>query len=195
MKKTTLFLLLCTVLSALLSIQNVHAQRVKVPSTNTPKKTDTKNTNNTNNGTHKIGERKFDKNRLTIGGDFGANFSGDTYIQIMPLIGYRFTDKLTTGLGPSFSYIKPQSGTATTILGGRAYGEYALLKNIFLHGEYGLETAKQGDYKTSYQRLPLGAGISFGGFNASFLYDVLYKDGKTPYSEPWMIRVGGGFNL
>ena len=69
--------------------------------------------------------------RLVFGGNLGLNFGTETYVNISPLIGYKVTDRLTTGFGISYTYISQQyynyKGHA---FGGSVFTEFAVIKNI-----------------------------------------------------------------
>lgn len=88
---------------------------------------------------------KFDPAKLVYGGNFGAAFSTDyTFVDISPLIGYRFTDRFQAGVGGTYIYSRvvyyfanPQTGAPTafplssSIYGARIYGEYDIFKDLF----------------------------------------------------------------
>ncbi len=74
--------------------------------------------------------------RFFWGGNFGLGFGTTTYLEISPLVGYRFTKKVSAACGPIYQYYsyKPYS-IKMNIIGGRLYGRYYILNNIFIHIE------------------------------------------------------------
>jgi hypothetical protein len=92
--------------------------------------------------------------RLVFGGGLGAYFGSTTQVNIQPIIGYRITDKLTSGIGINYSFYKTLFLVDTnTILnhapsyaelafkdnqwGGSLWSEYRIIPQAFLHAEYG----------------------------------------------------------
>ena len=98
----------------------------------------------------------FDK--IFFGGNFGLSIGSITYIEIAPIVGYRHTERLSSGIGLNYTYYKEEfryydnSGSPQTweykskVYGGKVFGEYLLFKNpgetislnigkIIAHGE------------------------------------------------------------
>ncbi|MFM7176524.1 MAG: hypothetical protein ACKO0X_03765 [Bacteroidota bacterium] len=80
------------------------------------------------------------KDRLYFGGNLGLQFGSATYIDLSPLVGYKITEKLSAGLGITYIYynIKESAnnyGYETSIYGGRVFGRYHFLDNLFAHAE------------------------------------------------------------
>ncbi len=72
--------------------------------------------------------------RLFVGGRFGGSISsfnsqGQSYLDLSPILGYRFTDRLAAGLGPVFTYYS-LNGNSLTIWGGRVMGRFDILKDV-----------------------------------------------------------------
>jgi len=44
--------------------------------------------------------------RIYIGGNFGLQFGNYTIVDLSPQIGYRITDRLTSGIGITYMYLK-----------------------------------------------------------------------------------------
>jgi len=82
------------------------------------------------------------------------------------------------------------------------FNRYNVLPNIFLHTEY--ESINFENYNLASERFeriwvnglflgggyfaPFGGGR--GGANFTFLYNVLHDNRRSPYGEPYVIRVG-----
>lgn len=82
--------------------------------------------------------RKFDWSRVYVGGNLGLLFGSVTFIDISPLIGYRFTERITAGIGGTYQYIQYNSleGAGSSIYGGRVFGRYIFTDFLFGHAEY-----------------------------------------------------------
>lgn len=75
--------------------------------------------------------------RLFYGGNFGLMFGSITYIEISPLIGYKFSDRFSAGPGISYIYLQDNRfGLSTNIYGGRVFARYNITDFLFGHGEY-----------------------------------------------------------
>ncbi|MHA7131191.1 hypothetical protein [Algoriphagus namhaensis] len=143
------------------------------------------------------------KDRLYYGGNFGMQFGTVTLLDISPLVGVMITPKLSAGLGVTYQYFNDRRfiGGETSSYGGRFFGRYNILPNIFAHAEY--EAINFDNYNLlseEFERiwsnaLFLGGGyfVPFGrtgGANVTFLYNVLHDNRRSPYGEPYVIRVG-----
>jgi hypothetical protein len=149
---------------------------------------------------------KFDPDRITYGGNFGAAFGSLTYVDISPFIGYRFTDQWMVGFGVSYIYYRqrysPTQVYQTHLYGGRLFSQYFILPSVFLHGE--LEALNfdyydflSGTNSRAWFITPLvggGYSQSLGG-RSSVRITALYAFGtdnpKSPYyGNPFIFRVG-----
>lgn len=80
------------------------------------------------------------KDRLFFGGNLGLQFGSSTYIDISPLIGYQITEKLSAGVGATYIYYNIKKSVyygdyETSIYGGRVFGRYSFMENLFAHAE------------------------------------------------------------
>ncbi len=143
------------------------------------------------------------KDRLYYGGNFGMQFGTITLIDFSPLVGVMITPKFSSGIGITYQYFNDKRflGGETSSYGGRLFSRYNVLPNIFLHAEF--ESINFDNYNFSSERferiwsngLFLGGGYfvpfgSRGGANFTFLYNVLHDNLRSPYGEPYVIRVG-----
>ncbi len=156
------------------------------------------------------GERVKNLDNWFVGGGFGLQFGTTTLVDLSPLIGYRFTDKISLGAGPTYQYYRQRDPftnftVSRSSLGGRAFGRYDIWQNLFAHGEYEylrFKTDFNGFLQTvDVQRLPVGGGYRqrLGGnstFNIMVLYDFLYyKYEQYYYSNPIIFRMGVNVGL
>ena len=143
------------------------------------------------------------KDRLYFGGNLGFQFGTITLIDVSPLVGVMITPRLSGGLGGTFQYYDDNrfQGGQGTSYGGRAFGRYNILPNIFTHVEYESINWNAYDFNVENFRrvwtnaLFIGGGYfapfgSRGGANFTFLYNVLHDNRNSYYSEPYVIRVG-----
>ncbi|MDJ1505202.1 hypothetical protein [Xanthocytophaga agilis] len=152
-------------------------------------------------------------------------FAGNVSFQIKPLLinaspllGYKFTDNLVAGLGPTYIYnneglvspavtSKPSSSKPGPmhVYGGRVFVARRLYKPLFLQAEtealnYPYYDDRE-DKKRDWVVNPL-AGISLnmnmGGksfFQITVLYNFTYNNNafnKQLYNSPWIFRLGAG---
>ncbi|MGY6522863.1 MAG: hypothetical protein ACXIUD_14105 [Mongoliitalea sp.] len=148
-------------------------------------------------------ERPPLKDRMYYGGNFGLSFGTITFLDISPLAGVMITDKLSAGAGLTYQYFNDSRwvGLSNTLYGGRLFTRYNVLPNIFLHAEYETLNFELYNFETNTSRREwvdaflVGGGyfVPFGnrgGANFMFLYNLNYDVRRSPYNEPYVIRVG-----
>lgn len=143
------------------------------------------------------------KDRMYFGGNFGMQFGTVTLLDISPLAGVMITPRFSSGLGITYQYFNDRRfvGGETTSYGGRIFSRYNVLPNVFAHAEF--ESINFDNYNIvsdQFERiwsnaLFLGGGYfapfgQNGGANFTFLYNVLHDNLRSPYGEPYVIRVG-----
>lgn len=146
------------------------------------------------------------KDRMYYGGNFSLQFGSVTYIDISPLVGVMLTERLSTGLGATYQYLNfRRSSSSSSVYGGRVFGRYNITQNFFAHSEAeSLNTAYYVPGATpDLDRLTrdwvtgvfVGGGYftpfgNRGGANITLLYNLTYDNKRSPYNEPYVIRVG-----
>ncbi len=159
-------------------------------------------------------EEDFDskkwKDRIIVGGNVSAQFGNATFVEIAPLVGYRLTDRLTSGLGFSYQYLSENyndpyfADYKGTVISARLFSQFAIIYGIFAHAEYEyskykftFEDTNYGVFSGTVPAFFVGGGYNYKiGQNANFqilaLYDVLHTS-ESIYLNPWSIRMG--FNI
>jgi hypothetical protein len=124
---------------------------------------------------------------------------------LSPTVGYRFTEKLTSGIGITYnyySYSDKQYSYSTHIYGGKIFATHIITKDVFAHAEFEKLNLDAFDY-TTFQTtriwvtsLLVGGGYRMRiGERTSVNLMVLYNLNQTeysPYQNP-IIRVGFNF--
>lgn len=111
----------------------------------------------------------FEPNRIIFGGGFGLGIGNVTNISISPIIGYRFTDKFSAGIGFGYQYLRAKEGrqlldpntndyvykpvTANAYY-PNVWGRYMIWRNIFAHAEYQHNFLTIKDYTKDYGNYP-----------------------------------------
>lgn len=135
-------------------------------------------------------------------GGFGLNFGSVTFVNIAPMLAYRFTNDFHGGAGVNYTYFKDNRifpSYSTNIYGGSVFGRYFVWENLFVHSEYeklylkwsdGLEYSLDNMYVGGGYRQQLGGRVFA---NILVLYN-LNQSPYSPYGNP-IIRmgIGGGF--
>ncbi len=152
------------------------------------------------------------KDRIVVGGNLAAQFGSATFIQVSPLVGYRVTKNLTSGVGFSYQYISENYNALNfydykaQVFGARVFSQYDLFYGLFAHAEYEMswykiayEDANLEPYQGNVPALFLGGGYNFMvGENARFqlmaLYDVLHNIESINYNA-LVIRMGFSIGL
>jgi hypothetical protein len=136
------------------------------------------------------------KDKLTFGGNIGAFFGTNTFINVNPLVGYKVTEKWVAGLGVNYIYYN-NIGFQGSLLGKSIWSRYYLLENIFAHTEFEAIRYTQSSLaelnKRNVNVALVGLGYQSNYFGISVMYDLI-QDPYSPYSSP-LIRVGGMFGI
>lgn len=154
--------------------------------------------------------------KLVYGGNFGLQFGSLTLIDLSPVIGYRLTPKLETGLGFTWKYYKyrnywinPNTGQQydlkSNIAGGSVYARYHIFKNVFAHTEFEQLRYKYTNYyfngavmEKDEQVANITSVFVGGGYRQSFNRNSYFyimalwnltEDAMSPYNNP-LIRMG-----
>ncbi|UJP65246.1 hypothetical protein [Mongoliitalea daihaiensis] len=148
-------------------------------------------------------ERPSLKDRMYVGGNFGMSFGTITFIDLSPLAGVMITDKLSSGLGATYQYFNDSRfiGGSNSLFGGRVFSRFNIFPNVFLHAEYETLNFEVFNFSSdSFRRewvdaLLVGGGYFMpfgnrGGVNFTFLYNLNFDIRRSPYNEPYVIRVG-----
>jgi len=141
-------------------------------------------------------KKSFDiKDKFFAGGNFGLQFGNMVLVDISPLVGYRVTNKLSVGLGFTYTYFKNYDiHYSTSIYGGRLFSRYFILDNLFLHGEYEILNG-EWRYNDRFNITSILAGAGYRqpiGSSAAFDIMALWNFNESvdsPYSNP-IIRAG-----
>lgn len=148
------------------------------------------------------------KDKIYYGGNIGLSFGSYTMIAVRPLLGYKFTPKLSGGIKLSYEYVKDtrySSSYKTSNYGGSLFSRYRIIPPLYLHAEYASINYQLHNLNGESNRewvpfLLMGAGYSQkvgsnSWLNFQILFDVLQSD-KSPYksSEPfYSVGIGVGF--
>jgi hypothetical protein len=144
---------------------------------------------------------------VRFGGNIGLQFGNPTNILLSPSMAYvpqsDFLDnKLMIGIGITYLYSRVKYADinySSNVYGGRLFGRYLIIDNIFAHTEF--ESLNAPNYvKISNNRTWVNSFFVGGGYQQSignrsgFSITVLYNLAWTPtniiYSSPWNIRFG-----
>lgn len=137
--------------------------------------------------------------KVFIGGNLGLQFGTVTFADISPLVGYRFTDKISAGIGATYQYYHYKDqyyDFETDVYGGRVFARYNFTDYLFGHAEYEYLNLETFDFKrrrVDVVSLMAGAGyIQKIGDRSGIVAMVLYNFTEsvyTPYQNP-IFRVG-----
>jgi hypothetical protein len=151
----------------------------------------------------------FSIDDMIFGGDFRLTLgSGYTSLGIAPMVGIRFTNRLSAGVRVGYSYnrVKDYYNIFNfNTYSGSLWGRCIIFQNVYAHveAEYNIYDIKAKDRITSFKdglsneapSILLGLGLKQPitertSFNLTLMYDVL----KAPNSYYHYIT-GGGFDM
>jgi hypothetical protein len=147
------------------------------------------------------------RDRIRLGGNFGAQFGTITFINVSPLVMYQVSEQVQLGVGATYQYTNFNNflglNGSNSIYGGRTFARFFVMPGIFAQAECEMLNTRYFDSFAGEVRrdwIPaafLGGGYSqsAGGraaFNVTILYNFLYEQYKnrTFYASPWVFRVG-----
>ena len=146
--------------------------------------------------------------RVFVGGNLGASFGTIQYIYLAPVVGYRITPKFSAGGGIIYQYTRDTRPPELTThnYGANLFARHTIYGPLFAQIEYEyLNFEYVTDYngtefltdRQGYNSVFLGGGIAQPlGRNAALLvsafYNLTYDSSQriSPYSRPWVFRVG-----
>ncbi|MEO1050845.1 MAG: hypothetical protein AAFX87_09465 [Bacteroidota bacterium] len=147
--------------------------------------------------------------RVFVGGNFSLQFGNFTAVDVSPLVGYQFTQRLSGGVGVTYQYLSGdfidgfgrRISYNTNIYGGRLFARYSITETIYAHTEYeslNLEFPNSSFDGLTREWVPayfIGGGFfqpigRNAGFNILALYNTLHDDLRSPYASPLVLRVG-----
>lgn len=138
--------------------------------------------------------------RIYFGG--GGGFSGGNQylnISVSPLVGYKITEKFSTGVQITYQFVKFIDATANNY-GGGPFLRYNITQKLFGYTQYeylNYQALGYGNDRERYDFNSLFVGIGYtepigdrAAFNIVALYNVMHRDGRSPYQSPLLFRVG-----
>ncbi len=79
------------------------------------------------------------RERIVFGADFALSFGSYTYIKLAPTVGYRITDRLTSGLGPIYIYARDKHwDMESSIYGGKVYTSFVVYQGSIRENRLGI---------------------------------------------------------
>ncbi len=144
--------------------------------------------------------------RWFYGGGIGLGFGDTTYFSISPLVGYRVDDRLSVGGSLIYRYRSDDRygrDLTTNDYGASVFGRYTIKGPFFVQAEleqlsYEYIRTNLTTARTDATSLFAGGGVSYpispnvSAF-ATALYNFSYgSQSPSPYSSPWVFRIGVG---
>ena len=155
------------------------------------------------------------RDRIYFGGDFSLMFGTVTFIEISPIVGYRFTPRFSSGIGATYQYYREKTYINTVIkshiYGGRVFSKYIFLKDLNEFIPVGIHAGLLGYCEYEFLSLEsffsplhetgrfwlhsfyLGGGLELpigrrSRMNLLVLFNI-NDTGESPYSNP-VVRIG-----
>ncbi len=134
------------------------------------------------------------------GGGFNGR-SNSINLSLSPLVGYKITERFSSGVQASYQYVRLNSFRAHNY-GGGPFLRFNFTQKFFTYAQYeymnyGLltlppDTGPRFDFNSLFVGLgysePIGKNVAL---NITALYNLLYRDGtQSPYDSPLVFRVG-----
>jgi hypothetical protein len=148
------------------------------------------------------------QSRFWYGGGVGLYLGDVDGVSLEPLVGYRATDELSLGLRLIYRWrhdSRYEPSLDASDYGAGVFARYDLFRGLFLHGEYEHLSYEYRDFDGSEQRDGYDSILGGGGFSrpigggsslyTTVLYNFNYDEADSPYSDPWVVRVGVAFGF
>lgn len=139
------------------------------------------------------------QNNWRVGGGIGLGFGNNNYFgfSVTPFIGYMIAPQLEGGVKVGYQY-GSQKNWKQNLFNFGPYMNYYPVRSLFLRAEYDYYTGNQkyGDNTSiSYDESALwvGGGYHTSGavqMHAGLMYNVLYKEGESMFSNGFRPFVG-----
>lgn len=153
-----------------------------------------------------IGSSSINKqNNWRVGGGVAMNFGdhGAFALNVSPFIGYELSPNLEGGVTTGYQYSKYRDQKQNLFSVG-PYLNFYPIQSLFLRTQFeyftGSVKIKNSSYSTSFDEsaLWIGGGYRTGGrvqMYAGIMYNVLYKENKSLFSEAYQPIVGISIGL
>ncbi|MEM6842848.1 MAG: hypothetical protein AAF632_11525 [Bacteroidota bacterium] len=138
--------------------------------------------------------------KIAPGGNFSLQFGTITYIEVSPMVGYRFTNNFTAGPGFTYRYFKVRGFEASSIYGPRAFARYVINRNFFAQAEFeNLSVEFISPQREAIREWVPGLFVGGGlfqpigqraGFMIGAFYNLSHDNIRSPYNSPWVFNVG-----
>lgn len=147
------------------------------------------------------------RERLKFGGGIGGLQFQPFGIAVSPMAGYLLTNDITVGLAFDYRYVAKYtnvygSSPSQSFYIPRIFAQYriraleTILPKAFAQAELQQYYGKVGSFSSDSPVQGLtGLGLGYGGMQFTVLYNWSYNADPigSPYTSPWVIRVGGFF--
>jgi len=144
--------------------------------------------------------------RWFYGGGIGLGLGDITYFSIQPLVGYQVSDRLAVGGSLIYRYTnndRYEPSITTNDFGASVFGRYTIKAPFFAQAEleqlsFEYVRSNLTTARTDATSLFVGGGAAWPlGSNvsafATAMYNVSYgSQSPSPYSGPWVFRIGIG---
>lgn len=145
------------------------------------------------------------KPQMFYGGGIGLAFGDIKYVELSPLVGWRFSERFGAGVSLMYRWredTRYPSSPSYNDYGGTVFARYRLPGPMFLQAEYDYTDYEYQVTPTTTDRQGYSAYLAGVGFGGSVgrgagayllaLYDFAYdsNDPYRPYTSPWIIRFG-----
>ena len=187
-------------LTILLFMASMSFSQIESDTTTTPQRASEK--------VKKQKKEPFSFNKIYFGGGVGFSFGSYTRIAVYPMLGYKFTPKLSGGIEVGYEYISDNryaSNYKTSNYGASAFARYRIIPQLYFHVEPAIYNFKYGYNTDDSNREWVKFLFVGGGYSqkiapntwafAQVKFDVL-RDSASPYSNwaPfWNVGVSIGF--
>lgn len=142
--------------------------------------------------------------QMFYGGGVGLAFGDVRYVELSPMVGWRFSPQFGTGVSLMYRWREDTrwaSSPSYTDWGGSLFARYRFPGKLFVQAEYDYtdyeyQTTLTTTKRQGYSGYLAGAGYSvpMGKGASAFvlaLYDFAYSNSSnSPYASPWTIRAG-----
>jgi outer membrane protein assembly factor BamA len=157
-----------------------------------------------------FGQSQNLSDKIFFGGGAGFSLSSNqTNITVTPMIGYKITQRLMSGVSGTYQYVKiKQPSRTVNNYGGSLFSIYQLNSFLFAQAEYERLSFEyftdpffEQRTRSTYNSMLVGLGTfsSLGGRSSFWLtamYNLLYDSNEPgPYNSPWVIRAGVGVGI
>jgi len=135
------------------------------------------------------------RERTVVGGNFSFLVGSSSFIFVEPQVGYRITNRISTGVSAGYMYVGNRNYSESIYMGS-GWARLGIVNGLFACAEYTMVNRAvyyNSQARSTFPLFLVGGGISQGGnYGIGYSFQILYdlsEDERSPYG-PLAFKAG-----